>query len=124
MGGRHVAILLATKDGSCFLSEQLRSYDHQTHKDWSLHVSDDGSSDETRATVRKFAQEAARTVCLRDGPKKGYWQNFMSLARDRNLEADCFAFSDQDDVWYADKLERALSYLENVPQNVPVMYCS
>jgi glycosyltransferase involved in cell wall biosynthesis len=110
MGGRHVAILLATKNGSGFLNEQLRSYDHQTHRDWSLHVSDDGSSDETCTIVRKFAREGTRTVSVRDGPKQGYWQNFMSLAQDRNLKADYFAFSDQDDVWYADKLERAMNY--------------
>ena len=124
MGGRHVAILLATKNGSGFLNEQLRSYDHQTHRDWSLHVSDDGSSDETCTIVRKFAREGTRTVSVRDGPKQGYWQNFMSLAQDRNLKADYFAFSDQDDVWYADKLERAMNYLRNAPQNTPAMYCA
>jgi len=124
MGGRHVAILLATKSGSGFLDERPRSYDNQTHHDWSLHVSDDGSSDETCAIVGKFAREVTRIVSVRDGPKLGYWQNFMSLARDRNLEADYFAFSDRDDVWHADKLERAPNYLENAQRNSPAMYCS
>ena len=121
MRGTHVAILLATKDGSSFLNKQLRSYDRQTHQDWFLHVSDDGSSDETCAIVRKFAEQGARTISVRDGPKQGYWQNFMSLAKDRYLEADYFAFSDQDDVCYADKLERAPNDLQNAPRHAPVM---
>lgn len=48
----------------------------------------------------------------------------MSLARDSTLRADYFAFSDQDDVWYPDKLERALNCLRHVPSATPAMYCS
>jgi len=39
-------------------------------------------------------------------------------------EADFFSFSDQDDVWKNDKLKRAVSFLQEVPKNIPAMYCS
>lgn len=120
----HVAILLGTKDGERFLGEQLQSYVAQSHADWSLHVSDDGSSDATRDVVTAFAETRPACVTLRDGPCQGFSRNFMSLARDPSLQADYFAFSDQDDIWYPDKLERALGYLRTVSESTPAMYCS
>lgn len=48
----------------------------------------------------------------------------MSLARNEELRADYFAFSDQDDIWYADKLDRAIRWLESVSSEIPAIYCS
>jgi len=120
----HVAILLATKDGHRFLGEQLESFASQSHQNWSLHVSDDGSSDGTRDVLARFADTNSNQITVREGPQDGFWQNFMSLAQDQSLNADYFAFSDQDDVWYADKLTRALGYLRAVPGTTPAVYCS
>ena len=49
--------------------------------------------------------------------------NFLSLAIDQNIDADYFAFSDQDDIWHEDKLRRALAWLATVPADVPGLYC-
>ena len=35
-----------------------------------------------------------------------------------------FTFSDQDDVWHNNKLERAIRDLSKVPSNVPALHCS
>lgn len=122
--GEHIAILLGTKDGGRFLGEQLASYLAQSHDDWSLHVSDDGSRDATSELISDFAVSHGRTVTMRGGPRRGYCHNFMSLVHDTSIKADYFAFSDQDDVWYPDKLERALTVLRKAPQEKPAMYCS
>lgn len=119
-----VAILLATKDGAEFLPEQLQSFRDQTHRNWSLHVSDDGSSDATLHIVDQFAQNVTQAVTRRAGPCRGFWRNFMSLALDPTIAADAFAFSDQDDVWHADKLERVLDWLAGVPEGMPALYCA
>jgi glycosyltransferase involved in cell wall biosynthesis len=42
-----VAILMCTFNGERFLTAQLESILAQTHKNWVLWVSDDGSSDQT-----------------------------------------------------------------------------
>jgi glycosyltransferase involved in cell wall biosynthesis len=119
-----VAILLAVKDGARFLPEQLESYAQQTHTDWSVHVSDDGSDDKTLDIVRNFASRVSNLVTLRDGPRAGSSSNFLSLLRDSSIDAGYFAFSDQDDVWYPEKLERALSLLWTAPGDQPAIYCS
>jgi hypothetical protein len=118
-----VAILLGTKDGAAFLDEQLRSLADQTHRNWILIVSDDGSTDTTRDVLERFAASVPQKVVIREGPRRGPCANFLSLAIDRSIEADYFAYSDQDDVWYPDKLERALDWLVTAAQDMPALYC-
>ena len=118
-----VAILMCTKNGAAFLDEQLNSIGGQTHANWTLFVSDDGSTDETRNILRRFADSHEQKIVVRNGPEKGVCANFLSLATDPAIDADYFAFSDQDDVWDKDKLERALTWLVTVPVDVPALYC-
>jgi glycosyltransferase involved in cell wall biosynthesis len=123
IGAARVAILMCTKDGAAFLAEQLQSIADQTHSNWTLVVSDDGSTDATRKILKDFADRHAQTTVVRNGPGKGVCANFLSLATDPTIDADYFAFSDQDDIWYKDKLERALTWLAAVPADVPALYC-
>lgn len=118
-----VAILMCTKDGAVFLDEQLKSFADQTHDNWILIVSDDGSRDETIAIVEQFARTHHQKTTIRNGPGKGARENFLSLAIDPTIDADYFAFSDQDDVWFRDKLRCALTWLITVPDGVPGLYC-
>jgi hypothetical protein len=41
-----------------------------------------------------------------------------------DIDADYFAYADQDDVWESDKLERAVNWLKTVPEDVPALYGS
>lgn len=118
-----VAILMCTKNGAKFLAQQLKSIADQTHTNWTLFVSDDGSSDETVDIVARFAREFSQRVVSRLGPGKGVCANFLSLATDPSIDADYFAFSDQDDIWHKNKLERAINWLATVPDQIPGMYC-
>jgi glycosyltransferase involved in cell wall biosynthesis len=114
----HVAILMGTRDGARFLRAQLASLAAQSHRDWRLVVSDDGSTDATREIVAAFAAEMAAKfgggggaprVEIRDGPRRGFAANFLSLAADPAIRADFFAFADQDDLWHEDRLARGLA---------------
>jgi glycosyltransferase involved in cell wall biosynthesis len=118
-----VAILMCTKNGAAFLDDQLKSIADQTHANWALFVSDDGSTDATRDILKRFADSHAQKTVVRNGPGMGVCANFLSLATDPVIEADYFAFSDQDDMWYADKLKRALTWLATVPGDEPALYC-
>lgn len=119
-----VAILLGTKNGARFLEEQLQSFLSQTHQQWSLYVSDDSSTDDTRGIIERFAAKYSLNIPIRQGPTAGFSRNFVSLAQDASIIASFYAFSDQDDVWLNEKLERALAALRNLPPNTPAMYCS
>lgn len=123
-GGR-VAILLATFDGARFLEEQLQSFEAQTHENWRVWASDDGSRDQTLDVLNSWAAKfAAGRTSIFHGPGEGFAANFQSLIGNQNIRADYFAFSDQDDVWMGDKLERALACLRFIDPAVPAIYCS
>lgn len=49
-----VAILLCTFHGEKYLSEQLDSIAAQTHGNWEIWASDDGSSDATHQILLKY----------------------------------------------------------------------
>ena len=120
-----VAILLCTYQGQHYLEEQLMSFQAQKHANWVLHVSDDGSSDDTRHILRRYqALLSAEKMSVKEGPLQGFAFNFLSLTADSRAQADYYAYSDQDDVWEADKLERAVAWLQTVSPSVPALYCS
>lgn len=121
---KSVCILLATFNGGGFLAEQLSSLLSQTYKNWVLVISDDGSTDHTLAILEKFKTENIdQKIILRRGPREGFVSNFMSLLKDVNLDADYFAFCDQDDVWLPDKLHKAVLVLDSIDPGVPALYC-
>lgn len=120
-----VAILICTFNGDRFLKEQLDSFIRQTHTNWTIYASDDGSSDTTLQILERYqTQIGGDRLIILTGPRKGFGRNFLSLVNNLEIEADYFAFSDQDDTWYDDKLERSLSKLSSFKNNNPALYCS
>lgn len=121
-----IYILMSTYNGEKFLAEQLQSIEDQTHKNWRLVISDDGSSDNTLAIAKQFQQKWGNDrLEIRQGPQQGFCLNFLSMACDTTIQADLYAFSDQDDVWTADKLARAVAYFNaNNESQLPRAYGS
>ena len=122
---KSVAILLATYNGARFLAEQLDSIERQTHTNWRVFASDDGSSDGTQAILIAYRERwGEERLRISHGPQRGHAANFFSLARDAAIEADYYAFCDQDDVWLEDKLERAIRSIASVGEERPALYGS
>lgn len=120
-----VAILLCTYEGQRYLAEQLDSFIKQSHTNWKIWVSDDGSVDDTLKILETYKQKLPPgRMSLQLGPAEGFAANFLSLTRKTNIEADYYAYSDQDDIWEMDKLARAVHWLESIPQHIPALYCS
>lgn len=120
----HVHILMATHNGAEFLDAQLRSIAAQTHQNWSLWVSDDGSTDATASLLKEFKlnPDIEQDVHLLDGPRQGSAANFLALLCNESLPAGFIAFSDQDDVWLEHKLERALAQMVRRDVETPLIY--
>ena len=121
-GADKVVILLATFNGEEFLPEQLQSYRDQSHTNWELLISDDGSTDQTVKLIEAFAKLVPQRVTLLQGPKQGHCKNFLSMVRVNDIDGEFFAYSDQDDIWAADKLARAIDQLAAVPTDIPALY--
>jgi glycosyltransferase involved in cell wall biosynthesis len=118
-----VTVLMSTYNGSQFLQAQLASLYAQTHPNIHILVRDDGSTDTTRELLAAECAKGAIEQLDSDG-NLGVTGSFFTLL-DYAAQTDTayIAFCDQDDVWQADKIERAVSLLASV-SDVPALYCS
>ncbi|MCP2071209.1 UNVERIFIED_ORG: glycosyltransferase involved in cell wall biosynthesis [Pseudomonas lini] len=120
-----VAVLLCTRNGERYLAEQMISLERQTFQNFKVFVSDDGSNDATVAMLKEYADRWGHDrISIYEGPLKGFARNFLSISCRQNVEADYYAWCDQDDIWNSDKLEKAVGQLSRVPRNEPALYCS
>ena len=126
-----VAIVLCTYNGAEWLPAQLASIAAQTHMDWVLCVSDDGSQDGTLDLIHAFARDhpvwiapdRARSSGLTSAQRAA--ENFLQTMSHPNLPIGPnthIALCDQDDVWRPDKLAHALATLSAVPADQPAVY--
>jgi glycosyltransferase involved in cell wall biosynthesis len=106
-----VSVVLASYNGARFIGEQLESLARQTRLPDELVVCDDGSSDETMVLAEQFAASAPFAVRIERNPENlgfsGNFEKLLSLAR-----GDTIFISDQDDIWYPEKIARVLAELD------------
>jgi glycosyltransferase involved in cell wall biosynthesis len=102
---------MATYDGQDHLLDQLESIARQTRPPDELVVCDDGSRDETVATLESFAARAPFSVRVERNPRRlGSAQNFeraVGLCR-----GEIVFLADQDDIWLPEKIARHLEVFE------------
>ena len=103
-----VAVLMSTYNGQSYLKEQLDSILSQNYSDFVLLIRDDGSSDETVQLIRSYADPRIRVI---EGTNLGPAASFFSLLQ-MVPEADYIFFSDQDDIWFPEKMNRLLSEIK------------
>lgn len=110
---RKIAVLLAAYNGTRFLPAQLDSILAQTFRDFTLYVRDDGSTDATVALVRDYAARDERVVLVEDGElHKGSSGSFLALLD--AVDSELYMFSDQDDVWLPEKIEKTYNAYRRV----------
>ena len=120
-----VAILLCTYHGQHHLADQLESFTAQIHSNWEVWASDDGSKDDTHTILESYQGKwGADRISIHFGPSEGFAANFLSLTYKAGIEAEYYAYSDQDDIWESDHLSRALDWLKTVPADIPALYSS
>lgn len=119
-----IAVLMCTYNGMPFLPDQIGTIERQTVADRHLWISDDGSTDGTCEEIEAQVGRANGWIHALEGPRQGFAENFRSLVCRREIDADYFAFSDQDDIWDADKLRVAMDALAELGSELPALYCS
>ena len=100
-----VNVLLATFNGEDYIGELLNSLASQVGVEVKLYVSDDGSTDRTLDLIDVHANKF-KFVKLLEGPKLGPASNFLHLLQ--SAPGNFYSFADQDDIWFPEKLLRAV----------------
>lgn len=117
-----ILVLMSTYNGEKFLKEQIDSIINQkidSKMKIELLVRDDGSSDSTKEILESYQKKNLLTWYEGENlkPAKSFWNLVMNAP-----EADFYAFCDQDDKWFDDKILRAVKQIGIT--NESTLYCS
>lgn len=105
-----IDILLATYNGEKFVKEQIESILNQSYADFNLIISDDASTDNTLNILEEYEKKDTRIKVFKKEKNEGLIANFEFLLK--NVTSDYFMFSDQDDIWKKDKIEKSINKLK------------
>jgi glycosyltransferase involved in cell wall biosynthesis len=112
-----ISIIMATYNGEKYINTQLDSIINQTYKNIEIIIVDDLSNDNTVELVKKYISKHKNIRLYINQKNLGYIKNFEKGSKKAN--GDFIAFSDQDDFWIPNKLERLMSEIGNHD----VIYC-
>lgn len=121
-----LSVLMSTYNGELYLRDQLDSIlSQELPEDIELKilVRDDGSTDGTDEILREYALTHGNILSYYSGenlrPQKSFWHLVCNCE-----PSDYYAYSDQDDVWFPNKLTRAITTLEEEKKDIPLLYNS
>jgi rhamnosyltransferase len=109
-----IAVLMAAYNGEKYIEKQLISILNQVDVEVSIHINLDKSSDNTLSVISKFKKTYPNISIISDDISFGSaCSNFFFLLSSIDLnEYDFISLSDQDDVWFENKLIQAVSQIE------------
>lgn len=104
-----------------YLREQIESILNQTYTNIRVYISDDKSPNENMAKIlQEYAQKDKRIKLYIQTENLGYNKNFEFLLKQST--SDYIMFSDHDDIWYSDKVEKCLKKIQE--EKVDMVYCN
>lgn len=110
-----VCVLMAMYNGAKYVIQQVDSILNQSSVSVALYINDDFSTDDSFEVVRTKYENYENVILLDRRVRHGSaGKNFYSLIQDVNFNGfDYVALSDQDDIWYSNKLSTSISYLSS-----------
>ena len=90
-----------------YLKKQIESILRQTYKNIKIYISDDNSNkNEIKELLEEYEKNDNRIRLFLQPQNLGYNKNFEFLLQQST--ANYIMFSDHDDVWHKDKVEKSL----------------
>ena len=104
-----VSIVIPCYNSGKFIRETLDSILAQTYPHWEALIVDDCSTDDSVAIVEEYAKRDARFRLYRNEKNSGaaYTRNVALKA----AQGKWVAFLDSDDVWFPEKLEKQIGFM-------------
>lgn len=121
MSNNKVAVLLSTYNGEKYIEQQIESILDQSYRNIELFIRDDGSTDHTVDLIHKARSVDSRVVFVNENNIRniGVTRSFLSLLK--FAKADYYMFSDQDDFWKREKIQKTLDLMrQEHDQSIPL----
>ena len=113
--GKKVSVAMASYNGARYIQQQIDSICNQSIRPDEIIISDDGSSDNTieiiLGSANMYKPVGIDIRCLTDNPRKGYCGNFEWAIT--HTSGHYIFLSDQDDVWYENKIQTVLKVFDD-----------
>ncbi|MEH1797317.1 MULTISPECIES: glycosyltransferase family 2 protein [unclassified Nostoc] len=111
-----IGIVLATYNPQIeYFKKQIQSIQNQTWQNWVCYIVDDCSQPKYQAEIKKIVGNDSRFICHFHSDNLKHYYNFerglQYCVNDFTITA--IAFSDQDDIWQAEKLEILIAKLRS-----------
>lgn len=98
-----ISVAMASYNGEKHIKKQISSILSNLSEIDELVISDDGSTDKTIEIIESFNDKRIRLIY---GARKGVNQNFANAIS--NCKGDYIFLSDQDDIWYSNKVDSVM----------------
>ena len=114
-----VSIITPVYNGEDFLDRSIKSVLSQTYQNWELLLIDDGSEDDSVRIIERYLKDD-RIKFLKNDSNSG-----ISATRNKginNSNGEYIALLDQDDEWFADKLQKQVKALNGLGYDYGLIY--
>jgi glycosyltransferase involved in cell wall biosynthesis len=111
-----VSVIMIFLNAEKFMQEAIASVIAQSYETWELLLVDDGSTDQSTAIARRYAEDYPGKVRYLE--HEGHRNRGMSATRNLGIDhakGVYIAFLDADDVWLPHKLQQQVAVLESQP---------
>lgn len=103
-----VSVIMAAYNHEKYVGDAIESVIGQTYKNWEMLIIDDCSTDRTREVIAGIV-DARISFCFHD-KNEGPVKTFNELLT--KAEGDYIAIIGSDDLWYKNKLEEQIRFME------------
>ena len=101
-----VSVIIPSYNCARYLGRAIDSVSEQTYKDYEIVLVDDGSTDDTKDVAMRYGKKVTYLYQQNQG---------LSAARNQGISkasGELLAYLDADDMWYPEKLERQVAFLD------------
>jgi glycosyltransferase involved in cell wall biosynthesis len=109
-----VSVIVPAYNAATYLPHAIDSVVSQTFASWEIIITDDGSTDNTRAIVDSYRRTLGDKLQYTYQPNRG-----LPAARNtgmRGARGEFIALLDADDVWLPHRLERGVQAMDSAPE--------
>lgn len=108
--GMLVSVIMPTYNCEKYIVQSVQSVIEQTLTDWEILIVDDGSTDHTEEVLKPYLEKYPTIRYTRLSGNRG-----PAVARTEAIKqarGKYIAFLDSDDVWFSEKLEKQVAFME------------